>query len=177
MLRSQDDTDSSARAVMSGPSAAGDKKGRSEVATARPSAAGDKKGRSEAATARPSAAGDKEGRSEAATARPSAARGKIQATTALNDQDLDMQNEIMECAAAYFLDGVAPPRETLRITIAEAVEAASTHYEIAEANEWANVFEFPQDVLDSDLRCFRAAQLDFETMVRRRLRSLRKSRL
>ena len=144
MLRSRDDTDNSARAVMAGPSAAEDKEGRSE-----------------AATARPSAARDKEGRPVAATARPSAARGRIPATTALNEQDFDMQNEIMECAAAYFLEGVAPPRETLRITIAEAVEAASTNYGIAEANEWANGFEFPQDVLDSDLRCFRAAQLDF----------------
>ena len=57
------------------------------------------------------------------------------------------------------------------------MEAAGTNYGVAEANEWANGFQFPQDVLDSDPRCFREAQLDFETMERRRLRSLKENRL
>lgn len=67
--------------------------------------------------------------------------------------------------------------ETLQTTIAEAVEAASTNYGVAEAVDWTDGFEFPQTVLDSDLRCFRAAQLDFEAMVRRRLRIIKASRL
>ena len=41
----------------------------------------------------------------------------------------------LECAAAYFLDGQAPTRETLQNTITEAVEAAGTNYGVAEANE------------------------------------------
>ena len=39
----------------------------------------------------------------------------------------------MECATTYFLKGANPPIETLQTTIAEAVEAASTNYGIAEA--------------------------------------------
>ena len=70
-----------------------------------------------------------------------------------------------------------PPTEALRTTIAEAVEVASTNYGVTEAIDWADGFEFPQAMLDSDLRCFRAAQLDFETMVRRRLKTIKGSRL
>ena len=184
----REDTLGRSEAAKARPSAAGDSAGRSEAATARPSAAGDSAGRSEAATARPSAAGDSAGRSEAATARPSAAgdsadrRGALKevpltALGSLDDRDLDMQIEIMNCAATYFLEEVIPPRQTLQTIIAEAVEAASTNYGIADANEWANNFEFPQDVLDSHLRCFQAAQLDFVTMVRRRLRFLKEMRL
>ena len=164
-------------AAMARPSVAGDNEGRSEAAMVRPSVARGNEGRSEAAMARPSVAGDNKVISEALEVRPSTARCRTATTTTLDDKDLDMQIEIMGCAAAYFLDGEAPPRETLQNTIAEAVEAAGTNYGVAEANEWANGFKFSQDVLDSNLRCFRAAQLDFETMVRRRLRSLKENRL
>ena len=164
-------------AAMDRPSAARGYGDRSEAAMARPSVAGDIEDRSEAATARPSVAGDNKGTAEALEARPSTARCRIATTTTLDDKDMDMQIEIMECAAAYFLDGETPARETLQNTTAEAVEAADTNYGVAEANEWANGFQFPQDVLDSDLRCFRAAQLNFETMVRRQLRSLKENRL
>ena len=73
--------------------------------------------------------------------------------------------------------GKSPPPETLQNTIAEALESASTNYGVADANEWADGYVFPQEVLVSDLRCFRDAQLDFETMVRRRLRSPKEARL
>ena len=48
---------------------------------------------------------------------------------------------------------------------------------VPNANEWADGYVFPQEVFESNLRCFRAAQLDFEVMVRRRLRSLKETRL
>ena len=168
--------------------------GRSEAASARPLAAGGIKGRSEAATARPLAASGIKGKSEAATARPLAAGGSEERSTTAttissvvsegtsvarqpNRADLTLQLEIMECATTYFLKGANPPMGTLQTTIAEAVEAASTNYGVAEAVDWTDGFEFPQIVLDSDLRCFRAAQLDFETMVRRRLKTIKASRL
>ena len=84
---------------------------------------------------------------------------------------------MMRCAATYFLNGAPAPIEALQATIAEAVEAASDIYGVAEAVEWAGGFEFPQDTLDSDLRCFRAAGLNFKTMVERRLSTLKGNRL
>ena len=73
-------------------------------------------------------------------------------------------------------DGAPAPIEALQAAIAEAVEAASVIYGVAEAVEWADGFEFSQDALDSDLRCFRAAGLNFKTMVERRLSTLKGNR-
>ena len=161
--------------------------GKPEAATARPSVARGIGSNSEAATARQSFARDTGGKSEAATARSSVARGiqsesetataRSSAAKKQSEDDSAMELEILNCATTYFLNGEIPPTESLQATIAEAVEAASTNYGVAEAIDWADGFEFPQDMLDSDLRCFRAAQLDFETMVRRRLKIINENRL
>ena len=61
--------------------------------------------------------------------------------------------------------------------IAEAAEAARNDFGVDSANEWANGYTFPPDLLASDVRCLRAAQLDFRSMVERRLKILSKDRL
>ena len=65
----------------------------------------------------------------------------------------------------------------------KAAEAAREDYDAASAVAWADGYKFPSEYLDSDVRCLRAAQLDFPQMVRRqilshnRLNSERVSRL
>ena len=61
--------------------------------------------------------------------------------------------------------------------IAEAAAAASNDYGVEAANEWADGYAFPAEFVDSDVRCLRAAQLDFRSMVERRLKILSKDRL
>jgi hypothetical protein len=57
------------------------------------------------------------------------------------------------------------------------VEAARQEYDAASAVEWAEGYTFPSEYTDSDVRCLRAAQLDFPVMVRRRLNTLSPDRL
>ena len=85
--------------------------------------------------------------------------------------------EILKTAMSYFGYGVPLPAEALRSLIQEAVRVSDENYGVQAAIAWAEGYEFPQEMLDSDLRCFRAAQLDFKTMVRRRLQLLSKDRL
>ena len=61
--------------------------------------------------------------------------------------------------------------------IAEAADAARNDYGIEAANEWAQGYKFPVEFVESDVRCLRAAQLDFEKMVRRRFKILSGDRL
>ena len=61
--------------------------------------------------------------------------------------------------------------------VEEAAEAARNDYGIEAANEWAEGYTFPPEFVDSDVRCLRAAQLDFRAMVERRLKILSKDRL
>ena len=57
------------------------------------------------------------------------------------------------------------------------VDAATDEYGEKEALEWADGYAFPQSLLDSHVRCLQAAQLDFISMVKRRLKSLSGNRL
>ena len=61
--------------------------------------------------------------------------------------------------------------------IAEAAEAARSDFGVDAANDWANGYTFPPEFVASDVRCLRAAQLDFRSMVQRRLKILSKDRL
>ena len=65
----------------------------------------------------------------------------------------------------------------VRNLLEEAAEAAREDYDAASAVAWADGYEFPPEYLDSDIRCLRAAQLDFPRMVRRRLQILSPNRL
>ena len=59
----------------------------------------------------------------------------------------------------------------------EAAEAAKEDYDAASARAWAEGYTFPPGFVESDIRCLRAAQLDFPGMVRRRLKLLAHNRL
>ena len=59
----------------------------------------------------------------------------------------------------------------------EAAEAARSDFDKSSALAWAQGYVFPPRYLASDLACLRAAQLDFVSMVRRRLKILSPNRL
>lgn len=65
----------------------------------------------------------------------------------------------------------------LNTLIVEAEEANRDDFDAKSANTWAAGYKFPENLIDSDVRCLRAAQLDFTAMVRRRLMILSKDRL
>ena len=65
----------------------------------------------------------------------------------------------------------------LRELLLEAVDAARDDYGTASAIAWAAGYVFPKEYLESDVSCLRAAQLDFQVMVRRRLTQLAPGRL
>ena len=65
----------------------------------------------------------------------------------------------------------------LRDLIHEAADAARNDFDASSALTWAQGYEFPQEYVVSDVACLRAAQLDFEAMVRRRLKVLSHDRL
>ena len=65
----------------------------------------------------------------------------------------------------------------LQDLIHEAADAARNDFDASSALTWAQGYEFPQEYVVSDVACLRAAQLDFEAMVRRRLKVLSYDRL
>ena len=84
---------------------------------------------------------------------------------------------ISSAALSCFADKENSSVSDLRMLLQEAEEASRNDLDEASANEWAGGYEFPSEYVDSDVRCLRAAQLDFITMVRRRLKSLAGNRL
>ena len=50
--------------------------------------------------------------------------------------------------------------------------AATNKLVIADAIQWAGGFTFSKDVLESDMKCLKAGQLDFTTMISRKLKVL-----
>jgi hypothetical protein len=49
---------------------------------------------------------------------------------------------------------------------------AATNYGVTEAVEWAQGYEFPEDMLTNDLKSFKEANYNFTDMVKARLTSL-----
>ena len=78
---------------------------------------------------------------------------------------------------ACFPGGIPTSKAGIEELIAEAAEAARNDFGVDAANEWANGYTFPPELLASDVRCLRAAQLDFRSMVERRLKILSRDRL
>ena len=58
-----------------------------------------------------------------------------------------------------------------------AAAASRSEYNAQSAVTWAAGYKFPVESIASDVRCLQAAQLDFVTMVRRRLKTLSGSRM
>ena len=65
--------------------------------------------------------------------------------------------------------------------VIELIQEARAHtlsmYDEASAREWAGGYQFPPEYLRSDIACLKAAQRDFVSMVRRRLKILEPDRL
>ena len=89
----------------------------------------------------------------------------------------ELVQQILQSASDYFAHGEHLPRAPLESLFREAIRTSDDVYGVEAALKWAEGYEFPQAMLDSDLRCFRAAQLDFQSMVRRRLKGLSDDRL
>lgn len=83
---------------------------------------------------------------------------------------------IAETARAYFAAGSECESEIETIA-REALVASDEDYGVAAAIAWAGGYEFPREMIESDIRCLRAAMLDFEKMVSRRLKTLGPDRL
>ena len=89
----------------------------------------------------------------------------------------DLLETILETAKRLFSPTEILPSRQLEELIIEAIASSDGHYGISEAMKWVGGFEFPQGLVDSDLRLFRALQLDFTVMVARRLKQLGADRL
>ena len=105
-------------------------------------------------------------------------RGKASEVKNRNGSDSgDIAPTINKWVAACFPQGSQSSEDDLRELIKEAAEAARDDYDAQSAVTWAEGYEFPARYIQSDVACLRAAQLDFETMVRRRLQILSPDRL
>ena len=80
-------------------------------------------------------------------------------------------------AEVCFPVGSQATEAELRELLREAADAARDDHGTASAIAWAEGYEFPAEYLESDVRCLRAAQLDFQVMVRRHLTQLAPGRL
>jgi hypothetical protein len=69
------------------------------------------------------------------------------------------------------------PRDALEELAREAIASSDGNYGIQEAVKWAEGFEFPQELVDSDMRLFRASQLDCSAMERRWLEKIGATRI
>ena len=88
-----------------------------------------------------------------------------------------MVEEIMATAEKYFAPGQLLPRVALETIICEAISVCDENYEIEAAIKWAAGYTFPAEMLEKDLASFRDADMNFESMVRRRLAALSDDRL
>lgn len=89
----------------------------------------------------------------------------------------DLLETTLETAKRLFSPTeILPSRQLEELTI-EAIASSDGHYGISEAIKWAGGFEFPQELVVSDLRLFRASQLDFTVMIARRLKQFGADRL
>jgi hypothetical protein len=84
--------------------------------------------------------------------------------------ELDLIPTIGRWAEACFPVESQASEKDLRELLEEAAEAARDDYGAESAVAWAEGYTFPSDYMASDIRCLRAAQLDFEVMIRRRLK-------
>ena len=84
---------------------------------------------------------------------------------------------VLDTATSMFSTDEILPRDALEHLPRESIASADGNYGIQEAVKWAEGFEFLQNLVDSDMRLFRASQLDFSAMVRRRLKKIGSTRL
>ena len=73
---------------------------------------------------------------------------------------------IMVTAKRMFASDNDLSSHALEQLMADAIASSDNSYGVKEAVKWAEGYEFPQALVDSDLRLFRAAHLDFTKMVK-----------
>jgi hypothetical protein len=91
--------------------------------------------------------------------------------------ELPMAPVVGRWAEACFPVEAKTTEAEVRKVLEEAAEAAREDHDAASAVAWADGYTFPPEYMDSDIRCLRAAQLDFPAMIRRRLKILSPKRL
>jgi hypothetical protein len=84
---------------------------------------------------------------------------------------------ILDTAITMFAPDELLPRDALEELAREAIVSSDGNYGIHEAVKWAEGSEFPQELVDSYMRLFRASQLDFSSMVRRRFKKIGAARI
>lgn len=89
----------------------------------------------------------------------------------------ELVQSVMKTASSMFSPEDNLCEKSLINLIVEAIASTDGNYGIQEAVKWANGYEFPQHLVDSDLRLFRASQLGFDKMIKRRLTKLGDNRL
>ena len=100
-------------------------------------------------------------------------RGEVSAGV-MSDKVLQ---DIKDTVVRMFAPDEDIPEEHLGRLAREAVASTDGSFGVKEAVRWADGFTFPQSLVDSDLRLFRASGLDFTRMVERRMKALRAGRL
>ena len=68
-------------------------------------------------------------------------------------------------------------REAFVSLVSEVTTAARDELGVTDAVKMAAGYEFPSELIQSNASCLRSAQLDFTTMVQRRLKTLSPNRL
>ena len=79
---------------------------------------------------------------------------------------------ILKTAARMFVPSEELPSSTLQQLAMEAIASTDGNYGIREVVKWTQSYEFPQELVDSDLRLLRSSALDFTKMVEMRLERL-----
>lgn len=84
---------------------------------------------------------------------------------------------ILKTAERMFAPDDSLPSSVLEQLAVDAIASSDENYGMKEAVKWAKGYEFPQELVDSDLRLFRASSLNFTKMVERRLKKIGANRL
>ena len=80
-------------------------------------------------------------------------------------------------ANSVFAGAETATSEDVSVLLQEAAVAAKSEFDEGSANTWAGGYKFPSLYIESDSACLRAHQLDFVSMLRRRLKILSPNRL
>ena len=83
----------------------------------------------------------------------------------------------MAWANAVFTGSEEASRTDVASLLEEAAASARNDFDEESALTWAKGYKFPTHYIESDRACLRAAQLDFVSMIRRRLKTLSPNRL
>lgn len=78
-------------------------------------------------------------------------------------------DSIIATCNMYYTPTTKPTIDSVQNILRDAYISTDENYGIEEAIQWADGFEIPSSAVDSDMRKFLAAGLDFKIMVKRQL--------